>query len=244
MARYVISQITMSDGNVMELKDKVARDAVKGGTFFVGMTTTEIEDESSISTIIVDGQEIEAQNGMMAFAGAKEFIYSVTDHKWHEIGDNTNLGSLALKNSAVGLYVPGGSVSQPTFQGNDISYTPTGTITKPAVNVTPSTQNIKELSQDGTVTPGRAAEAELPELSVNYDSQSQNLTIGWSAGSFTPNVPTTVSLPSYKDTTVMTGVSASLDSTPEFKGNPITFTPEGTVGQPTFTGTPATITVE
>lgn len=244
MAKYVISQVTMPDGNIVELKDKVARDAVKGGTFFIGTTETEIEDESTASAILVDGNVVEVGNGMIVFSGAKEFIFSSVDGKWHEIGDNTNLGSLATKNSATGAYIPGGTVSRPTFSGNDISYTPTGLVSRPGINVSVETDTINELVGSGSVTAGTAAQAELPEMGFTYDSNNQHLTLSWSSGSFMPNTPTSVSLPTTREKQIITNVGASLDSDPTFTGNPTTMYVSGTVSQPTFTGTPATIIVE
>lgn len=244
MARYVISQFTMPDGNVMELKDKVARQAVQGGTYFKGVTETEITDGSTATTVIIDGQEVPVKNGDIVVIGEKEFIYSVTDHKWHEFGDVTNLGALALKDSAVGVYTPGGSVSAPTFTGNSISYTPSGNVSKPNIVITPVSVPLQDIVSGGSVTEGIAASATLPELAFQYDAASQHLTLGWTGGEFTPNVPTSIDLPEAEQVNVLTGISAELDTAPVFAGTQATLGVAGTVSAPTFTGTRATIIVE
>ena len=244
MARYVISQVTMHDGNVMELKDKVARQAVLGGTYFLGVTETPITDGSSISTVIIDGEEITASNGNIVVVGVKEFIYAAADRKWHEFGDVTNLGALALKNYAVGVYAPGGDVSQPVFTGNDSQYTPEGTVSKPGIDVTPIESSIKEVATDGSVTAGTAAAATMPEMDFQYDETNKHLTIGWTEGSFTPNVPTVVTMPISRSVSVLSNVEAELSAAPVFTGTPATIPVSGSISKPEFTGTTATITVE
>ena len=244
MATYLISKFTMPDGNVMELKDKVARQAVLGGTFFLGVTETPIEDESAQTIVVIDGQEVEVRNGSIVVVGVKEFIYSEKDHKWHEFGDVTNLGALALKNEAAGMYTPGGTISQPVFTGTDISYTPSGNISKPDISVTPTMYNVKEIVTEGSVVSGTAASATMSAMEFDYDAESQHLTLNWSAGSFTPNVPTTVTMPTVQQVSVVSGITAQLASTPIFTGTSIRLPVEGSVSQPIFTGTRATIVVE
>ena len=232
MARYVISQFTMPDGNIMELKDKVAREAAKGGTHFLGITETVIEDESQVSTLIITDeeghpQEVSAENGDMVFYGPKEYIYTEIDHKWHEFGDLTNLGTLAMKNNAAGMYTPGGTVSAPTFTGNDINYTPAGSISKPNITV----ENSKK-------------SASMPTMDFNYDSQHQHLTIGWASGGFQSIDPQSGNPVTSQQATVVTDVSAELEATPTFTGTQEVLSVSGTNSQPVFTGTSATITVE
>lgn len=242
MARYVISQLTMPDGNVMELKDKVARDAIAGGSFFLGVTSTEIVDGSSITTVIVAGEEKTASNGAIVVCGVKEFIFAEADGRWHELGDVSMLGSLAVKNSAAGIYTPRGSVSS-TFTGANISYTPAGTVSKPDVDVTSETIAIREFDSVGSVTAGSAASCELPTLSMEYDGENDGLTVSWMPGIFTPNTPTEVTLPTPKETSVMAGATAELHEAPEFVGTQDALEVTGMV-ESTFSGTAATIIVE
>lgn len=243
MAKYTISQFTMPDGNIVELKDKVAREAVTGGIHFLGVTSTEISDGSSTTSITIGGESVTVANGDIVVYGNKEFIYATSDLKWHELGDVTNLGAMALADTASASYTPAGTVSQPTFSGTAVSYTPAGTVSKPDVDVTPTAINISEFDNAGSVTAGSAAACTLPTLSFTPDASTENLTIAWTAGSFTANTPTSVTLPTSKSTEVLSGVSAALHAAPTFSGTAADITAAGTVSQPTFSGTAATITV-
>ena len=280
MAKYTISQFTMPDGNIVELKDKVARQAISGGTRFLGVTTTVLIDGSTTQVITIDTESFEAMNGDIVVYGNKEFIWADSDAKWHELGDVSTLGSLAFKSSAVGAYTPSGTVSftgdymtstgnftpagTVNFTGGAVnstgSYTPAGTVSKPDIDVTPTSATIAEFNTAGSVSAGTAAV--LPTLSFTPDSVTENLTIAWTAG--TTNTPTSVVLPTSKNTTVVTDVSAELHATPTFSGTAATLEVSGTAsgsaefvgtagavsvigtttGSAAFTGTSATITVE
>lgn len=242
MAKYTISQFTMPSGDILELKDKVAREAVAGGTFFKGVTTTALTDGATTTTITVGEQSVTVANGDIAVYGNKEFIYASADSKWHELGDVSMLGALAVKDSASGSYTPAGSV-EASFSGTSISYTPAGSVSKPNVTVTPTNATIAEFASAGSVTAGSAASATMPTLTFTPDGSTENLTISWTDGSFTANVPTAVTLPTSKETSVMTGASAELATTPEFTGTAADLAVAGSISA-TFSGTPATITVE
>ena len=241
MAKYTISQFTMPDGNILELKDKVAREAVAGGTHFLGVTTTEIADGSSTSSIVIGEDSVTAANGDIVVYGIKEFIYATADSKWHELGDVSMLGALAVKDSASGSYTPAGTVSA-SFSGASISYTPAGTVSKPDITVTESSISIAEFDSAGSVTEGSAASCTLPTLTFTPDN-NENLTISWTDGSFTANVPTAVTLPTSKQTSVLNGATAALDNAPSFSGTAADLAVEGSI-QASFSGTAATITVE
>lgn len=244
MAKYTISQFTMPDGNILELKDKVAREAIAGGTHFLGVTVTEIADGSTTQSITIGEESVTAANGDIVVYGNKEFIWAEVDTKWHELGDVTNLGALALKDSASGSYTPAGSIDA-TLSGTDIDYTPEGTVSAPTITVTESSVSINEFATAGSVTAGEAASASctMPTLTFTPDN-SENLTISWTDGSFsfTANTPTAVTLPTSKETTVLTGATAALDAAPTFSGSAASLSVGGTISA-TFSGTPATITV-
>lgn len=155
---------------------------------------------------------------------------------------------------------PSGTVSIST--GNGVAnYTPEGSISKPSVSVTldTSTGYVAESSTaGGSVSAGTPAQCVLPQLSMTVTGETLN--IGWSAGSFTANTPTQVTMPSFVSKTIASGVeTAALDAAPIFSGTAAelkatftgtsmnstgNFTPEGSVSQPTFQGTQATIVVE
>lgn len=262
MAKYTISQFTMPSGDIVELKDKVAREAVAGGTHFLGVTTTEIADGSTTTSVVIGEDTKTAANGDIVVYGIKEFIYATADLKWHELGDVSMLGALAVKDSASGTYTPAGSVSS-TFTGTDITYTPAGSvnftggtvsstgtytpegsISKPNVTVTESSISIAEFDSAGSVTEGSAASATMPTLTFTPDASTENLTISWTDGSFTANVPTAVTLPTSKQTSVLNGATAELAAAPTFSGTEATLNVSGTAaGSASFSGTEATLSV-
>lgn len=206
MAEKYVSKFTLKDGTVVHIKDAEAREALAGGIKFVGLTTTYLIDGSSAFPITVDGEFYDQNNGDIVIYGNKEFIWYESDGEWHELGDMSGLGSLAYKNNATGTIKSFGSVS------------------KPDVDVSATTVTIKEVDGAGSVTPGSAASCTFPELQVAYDSETEDLAISLSSGSFTANTPTSVTLPTSKDATVITGVSAELHSTPEYTGESVQVT--------------------
>lgn len=99
------------NGNEYMCKDATAREriaALEGGSYFIGVTTTELTDQSTTNPIVIDGDDVTATNGNIAIYGQKEFIFDGT--KWIEFGDLSALGALAYKSSASGTYTPVGSV--------------------------------------------------------------------------------------------------------------------------------------
>lgn len=126
--------------------------------------------------------------------------------------------------SGTTTYTPGGTVSTPSFTGSSTSVsvtgTATGSVSKPNVTVTPTTETVNSITAVGT----------LPSWSATV--ANENLTISWGAGT----LPTKGA-----NQTVMTGATAALAAAPTFTGNEVTFTgsctPEGSVSQPTFSGT-------
>lgn len=200
-----ISKITLPSGVTYDIKDATARASIAGGTSFLGVTTTALTDGASTSTIVIDGDNVSAVNGGIAIYQNAEFIYADSDNKWHEIGDTSNLGDLALKDSATGSYTPAGSVSAPT------------------ITVTPSTTSkyvASSATGGGSVTAGSAASCTLPSMTTSVANET--LTIGWSAGSFTANTPTAVTLPTFSSQTIATGITSASATQPTFTGTQAT----------------------
>lgn len=253
-------KVKLLDGSIAEVRDSVAREAIRGGTYFLGVTTTALTDGATATQIVIGEQTVDVANGNMVVYGNKEFVYATADNKWHELGDVTNLGAMALADTATAVYTPAGTVSAP-----DITVTPTtanikeldvdgsvtaGTANVPtAVAVTPGTANTPTVVE---VTPGTAGvptAVTLPTLQTTLNGDT--LELSWTAGSVTPGtadvptavavtpgvaavptavavtpgtaaVPTAVTLPTFKQTAVMTGASAALDNAPVFNGTQAT----------------------
>lgn len=295
-----ISQIRLPSGTVYDIKDATARAALASGTSFLGVTTTALTDGAKTASITVGSDTLNAINGGIAIYGNKEFIFSSADSAWHEIGDTTNMGDLAWKDSASGTYTPGGTVSQPTFTGDETTstgkFTPAGSVTVTTNATTNKTATVSAGSGTATYTPegsvaaptisvatagatatvknptsqtvaktvvAAAPGATAPANAITYYAVSGEVLSLYQLGYTTGDSITT------SDVTVKTGDAAYSASAPEFTGTGVhlvtdniavpntytaTFTgtendvsvkgtPTGTVSQPTFTGTQATITV-
>lgn len=194
MPNPTISTITLPTGSTYDLKDAWARDAIgelSGATKYIGVTTTALTDGCTTNPITINGQSVTAESGDIANYGSKEFIFNGT--AWQEFGDLSQLGDLAFKDNASGSYTPAGN----------ISVTPT---------VTVNTTTVNSITNVGTLPT-----CTLPALSTTVSNE--NLTIGWSEGSFSAGtLPTKGS-----NTTVATGID-SATATGSFTGTAATIT--------------------
>jgi len=181
------------------------------------------------------------------------------------------------KLTSTGSFTPDGTVSKPSFTGTEgnvnvsgtpagtigvgtgaANYTPSGSVAAPTITVTPASSTgyvASSATGGGTVTAGTAASATMPTLSTTVSNE--NLVLSWTDGSFTPNTPTTVKLPSFTSKTIVTGITKAEASAPAFTGTGVNlkftgssmsssgkFTPAGSVSQPTFTGSEGSLSVE
>lgn len=210
-------------------------------------------------------QDHTAASGDVVIYKNREYIFSDSDGAWHEFGSTGSLKALAFKDTATGTataqgsvsqpgfhgskatistnytpggaitssvpgqgetatYVPNGAVSAPTFTGKpgaiNASYTPKGNVSAPGVTVTPNTTTVNSITGVGS----------LPNFSANVSNET--LVFGWNAGS----LPTSVN-----NVTVVTGIKSATATAPTFTGAAGTatgsYTPNGTVSAPSFTGT-------
>lgn len=204
MPNLYFDKVKLVDGTLAEVCDAVARAAMQGGTYFLGITTTALYDGATTNPITISGESVSVNNGNVVAYENKEFVFSSMDNKWHELGDLTNLGSLALQDTA------------------STYYTPDGTISKPNVSVTCTTKTVKEFDSAGSVTAGTAnvpTAVTLPTLATTLNGTT--LELNWTTGSVTAgtaNVPTAVTLPTSKNTEVVSDASAELSAAPEFTG--------------------------
>lgn len=202
MANNEISSITLPSGNTYGFKDAQAREAIaalEGGSYFLGVTTTALTDDSTTNPIIVDGESVTAVNGNMVVYGKKEFVFNGT--KWIEFGDLSTLGALATKDTVTLNKGAGDKVL-----GSDATFNTT---------VTPATTNIKATVSGAAVStdtdnfvksyPGESSKmvttsvpnvtnvGTLPSLSMTIGSgaDEETLVVSWSAGS-TPTLGTAI----------------------------------------------------
>lgn len=126
-----VSKLTATNGTTYDIKDAEARDMIANLQLhdYLGETTTALTDGSTTNPITIEGASVTATKGATVTYGNKEFLWTGT--QWKELGDLSDLGSLAYKNSATG------------------SFTPQGTISGGAVSLT--TETVKVVNNAGTL---------------------------------------------------------------------------------------------
>lgn len=250
-----------------------------GGTIITG-TLVASADTTGIfylvpATTEQSSKDIYAEYVTVQYGSGSLIIYS-----WEKIGttdiDLSDLGDLAYKDAASGYYTPEGTVSTPTFTGTmstvsvsgtpsgsinigsgTANYTPAGTVSTPEITINSQSSNgyvAESETGGGSVSAGVAASATMPVFETSVSNET--LVLSWTPGSFTPNTPTAVTLPSFSNKNIVTGITGATASQPTFTGTGVeleftgdqlsstgTFTPEGAVSQPTFTGTQKEVTV-
>ena len=265
MADVKEMQNLVLNGETYVIKDAEARSAIEAleaYSDYLGVTTTALTDGSTTNPVVIDGQNVTAKKGNIVNYGAKEFIMNASG-AWQEFGDLSALGKLAFVDSAD---VAGTAAAQ-AFTGTQATiessgtYTPAGEVSLSggtAQNVvtemgSATTANIKEFDTNGSVTAGTPAQFQqgTDSLSGTYESATGTLTLNFSQGSdtFTANTPTAVTLPTSKETEVVTAQgtpstgSITVPATATFTGTQgnisvsATYTPEGTNATSSVTGT-------
>lgn len=240
-----------------------------GAMEYIGTTTTALSDGATTSPITIGTASITPKAGNVVIYGNKEFIWSDTDTAWHEFGSTGSLKALAFKDSASGSVKPSGSVSKPSFTGTagtasasytpkgsviiskgtgTANYTPQGTVSAPSVSVGMNTTSVTPIASVGTLP-----SCTLPQLSATVSNET--LILSWTPGSFSAGT-----LPTKGNAvTVATGVKSATASAPTFTGTGAdleatftgtqetinsSYTPAGSVSQPTFSGVENTVTVK
>lgn len=287
MANAQIKHITLPSGTTYDFVDEGARkliDDLASYSDYLGVTTTALSDGAEIATIEIDGKSVTPKKGSIANYGKAEFIFNGT--VWQEFGDLSALKALAYKASAkgsvtakgtvsqptftgkavdftpegtvsIGTITPAGSVSKPTFTGTSgtvtvsgsatitkgtgtANYTPEGTVSAPTVTVTPKTASVTGISSVGSLP-----SCTLPNMTATVTDET--LTLGWSVGSFSAgSLPTKATAQTFMTGATVsataptfTGIGAELTASVSASGS---YTPTGTISQPTFTGTGTTPT--
>ncbi len=98
-------QFQLIDGSWAEVCDRVARDAIANGVFFLGVTTTDLIDGASTNPIMIAGEPVTAKNGNMAVYGKKEFVFAAADSKWHEMGSKDKDIEISVDNGVLEINI-------------------------------------------------------------------------------------------------------------------------------------------
>ena len=177
-----ISKIKLPSGTTYDIKDVTARSMASGGIQLKGTTTTALTDECTTNPITINGSSYTAVSNDAVFYGKQEFVFDGT--MWHEFGDMSGLGALALKDSVSATYTPAGSVSAPTFTGTQATITVSGTIASSV-----------SLSAETSSATGRANVTPAGSVTTTYNStstgESGHFTTGGTVG--TPTITVTPS---------------------------------------------------
>lgn len=146
-----ISRVTLPSGHSYDIKDQEARDLIhelQSTGSYLGITTSNISEGSSINPIVINGTNVTAHNGDWCLHQETRTVGEETvtsniayifnsSNKWQEFSDMTNLGGLAYKDSASGTvndYVTGVSSASTTVNSKTLKFTPAGTNAASAVS--------------------------------------------------------------------------------------------------------------
>ena len=207
-----IKKITLPSGTTYDLRDSRVDSIISQGTRWVGVTTTELYDGATASTIMIAGESHTAEIGDIAGytptgKPQEEFIYNGTT--WQEFGSTGSLKALAFKDSvAVTTAVP--ATYTTTFTGKSksvsVSGTTTGSVTETKSAVTVS----KASTGTATYTPqgSNAASSVSGSCSV---TPSGSISTGTGTANYTPagSVSTpTISVKTAGSTGKVTGITS------------------------------------
>ena len=195
-----ISKIKLPSGSVYNIKDEVARSTLAGAIKVKGTTTTALTDEATTNPITINSQSYTAIANDAVFYNKKEYVFDGT--KWHEFGDMSGLGALAVKDSVSASYTPAGSVAAP-----EISVASAGS-TATIHNPTKATV--------ATAVTAAAPGATAPNNAIVYYSVADETLSLYQIGYNTGDSITT------SDVTVKTGDAAYSASAPAFTGTAAT----------------------
>lgn len=158
--------ITAAEERIGENAQDIAdiKEAIRGGTHFIGVTATELTDGCTTNPIVIDGVNVTAKAGDFTIRNkvvegavtGLEFIW--TGAKWSELGSTGTLKALAFKDAASGTVKPTGTVSKPTA-----AVTPqTAAIAHLTVAVDAETETLTIGSATHTVMTGVAVDVSQP----------------------------------------------------------------------------------
>lgn len=74
------------NSRVEKLLEQIMENSGSSALKFIGVTTTEIEDESATSPVVINGEEVTPDNGDIVFYNKGEYVWDGS--KWRLLGDN------------------------------------------------------------------------------------------------------------------------------------------------------------
>lgn len=159
----------------------------------------------------------------------------------NEVALNVTGGAVNAHNVEVtgAAYTPAGSVSKPTFTGTDADYTPVGTVAAPAITADAVRASVdgEVLTLDGAQITANAPAFTGTAAKIKVAGSVSQPTFTGTADTITPEV--TVANHTFTQPKIGGTVTATVTNDLAIGETTIgahTYTPEGSVSQPTFTG--------
>lgn len=258
--------VTLPSGNQYFIRDDAARQAidelraiVAGVMHFRGRTLTELYDGATTSPIILVDDPTHPyvpQNGDVVTYRPDpdtdsdsdtdpimELEFAWTGHHWQEYGSSGALKALAFKDTASTPYTPQGTISNPTFTGNEatisVAGTPQGSINAQAFTGTEATIGVAGTAEAQVFT---GHPVDYTPAGVNTGA---NVTLTHDTVNSITDVGTLPVLPTFTVSNGQLIITGGSPGTLPTKGADQTVAVDvDTITQPTFTGTLAQITAE
>jgi len=152
---------TQQGGTITEVITDI-KSEIKGGTHFLGVTSTEITDGGNQKPVISPTVDpITPLSGDIVVYGTQEFIFAgewkqtlSESGTWHRLGDQVGLGDLAYKNDA------STTLTQPTWTGD-------GNQKQAAVVTTVDTGTLTASAADSSVTLSGGSSIDASKATLN-----------------------------------------------------------------------------
>ena len=196
---------------ILDTTDDIAaiEAAIAGGVTFMGETSTALTDGSTAKSIVINSATVTAVKGYLVVYNSKEFVFD--GEKWIEMGDLSLIGDLGWKDSASGTFTPTGSVTQPTFSGDEMTstgnFTPTGSVGLTSAAST-STGAVGYISEIGTKSFSGTAATIKPKVTA---AGTVAITKGTGTANYTPEgsvAAPTISVKTAGATTTVNSITA------------------------------------
>lgn len=171
-----ISKITLPTGTTYDIKDATARAQIGGAIVIRGTTTTALVDEATTNPIVINGTSYTAIANDAVFYQKAEFVFDGT--MWHEFGDMSGLGDLALKDTASASYTPAGSVSVDSAGGTTTVNSITDVGTLPTFTATVANETLSLSFTQGTLpTKGSDTTVKTGDATYTFSGTQATITV-------------------------------------------------------------------
>jgi len=160
MPNPTISTITLPNSQTYDIKDAKARadiasitGTIVGGMHFIGVSSTAITDGGTEDpTINSEEYQMNGNTDAGAIVIYDEYEFVWNGSNWQEFGSSSNLKAMAYAETASATFQPQGTVSKPSFLGQQSSVSITATTGNQNSNYTPAGTVSQPTFSNGSVT--------------------------------------------------------------------------------------------